>query len=270
MWFPKLSAQRATGSQTPSQTVPKAPPGKYSSIAEWGKHSVLSWYKTCTRPRHYGNANRHSALPAPSSPRPKGQLFPDRGEGKGQPNSRSKLRGKPVTPSSLPSPRCIYQLWLLWDLARRGVLPLPSARKMCRGQLFKYSKLTHLSWSGRGSAELLRAAPGAGVQEPAGSQADPQVHRQPPAAGSNTSVQPRGWPQESQSVAELQCSSGVSVSSDISCWCWPTLCSGLLEDGGQSRCATTHALPGRPCSSGGNSSKVPPKRGKWIKWFLRI
>lgn len=54
-----------------------------------------------------------------------------------------ELRGKSTAPSSLLSPWYTYQLWLLWHIARRGVLLLPPSRKICRRQSFKYPKLTH-------------------------------------------------------------------------------------------------------------------------------
>lgn len=85
--IPQVLCTVVTSSQAPSQVVPKAPGGKYFSVAEWGKGTALTWYKPAPK-------GECSALPAPSHPSPKGKLLLD-GE---------KKRG-----SQIPAVKCLQR-----------------------------------------------------------------------------------------------------------------------------------------------------------------
>lgn len=116
-----------TSSQTPSQVVPKAPGGKYFSVAEWGKGTALHG-TNLPAPKGECTPCSFSSLPQ------RWALSWWEGE-KGEPNSCSEapaeLWGNPLTLSSFPSSCALTSRGYCGHSKARDA-PAASLRKICR------------------------------------------------------------------------------------------------------------------------------------------
>lgn len=212
-----------------------------------------------------------SLLP-PVLPPHKGQFLPD-GEEKGQPNSRREV----LRPAGTP-------LWLQAACWTPGAFTSSDRCEIAQGKRCshclppgKYAEVNYLNTPSSHASARLEEAGQSSSKQPLGQVCRDSRARQAlssiasPTAGSNTSAHPRGWPWESWSMAEWQCSSG-SASAVTSHWCWAPLCWGLQEDGDRADVPPPTCALGGPGALGENGSKVQSQSGgkEWIKWFLRI